>query len=158
MSPTPPAALPKPGPRRFPRRLQAAAALLVAFGIGGTITHLADGARRTTTVLALAPSPIGSVKDGTATAVKGQVTDVFGKSFVLADETGKALIDTGRDGEGRDLVKAGETVTVQGRFDRGTLRAAVLSHADGRQDGLDPGPGFGPPPPPPGPHWFRAGF
>ena len=159
MSPTtPPAALPKPGPRRLPRRIQAIAALLVAVGVGGAAVHLAEGAHRTTTVLALAPSPIGSVKDGTATAVKGQVTDVFGKSFVLVDDTGKALVDTGRSGEGRDLVKAGETVTVQGRFDNGALHAAVLSHADGRQDGLDPGPGFGPPPPPPGPHWFRAAF
>ncbi len=159
MSPTPPpaspAARPTPAFRRR-RGLQAAAALLIAFGLGGAAVHLADGTRPTT-VVALTPGPIASIKDGSATAVKGQVTDVFGNRFVLADETGKALIDTGRSGEGRDLVKPGETVTVQGRFDRGSLRAVVLSHADGRQDGLDPGPGAGRPPPP-GPRWLRTVF
>lgn len=142
--------------RRIPRRIAALAALVVAFGAGGAAVHLADGGRRAT-VLALAPAPITAMKAGEAAAVKGEVTDVFGNRFVVSDGTGKALVDTGPSGEGRDLVKPGETVTVQGRFDRGQLRAAVLSHADGRQDGLDPGPGFGPPRSP-GPRWLRAAF
>ena len=140
-----------PGPGLSRRRgVRAAAALLLAFGAGGALIHFADGTRHTT-VLALAPGPIGSVKDGSA-ALKGQVADVFGDKFVLADDTGRALVETGPAARGAVLVKAGETVTVQGRFDHGTLHAAVLSHADGRQDALDAGPG-GPPPPP-----VRAGF
>ena len=157
MSPDSPA-LP-PSPRRTllnPRGLQAAAALLIAFGVGGTVVHFTDHSHRTV-VLAMAPGPISAVKDGNAAAVKGQVTDVFGNKFVVADDTGKALVDTGPSGEGGTLVTPGETVTVQGRFDRGSLRAAVLSHADGRQDALDAGRGFGPPPPH-GPHWLRAAF
>ena len=144
----------RPAPQlRFPRPrgLRAAAALLLAFGAGGALIHLADGTRHAT-VLALAPRPIASVKDGSA-ALKGQVADVFGDRFVIADDTGRALVETGPSGRGTALVKAGETVTVQGRFDHGSLHAAVLSHADGREDALDTGPG--------GPHippWLPAGF
>ncbi len=141
------------------RRARMAAIALVAFGIGGVAVHVADG-RRASVVVALTPGPVAALKDGAAGAVKGQVTDVFGNRFVVSDETGKALVDTGRAGEGTPLVTPGETVTVQGRLDRGALHAVVLSHADGRQDALDPGPGagpgFGPPPPPRGPGWFRA--
>lgn len=131
-------------------RVRAAAALLVAFGAGGALIHLADGPRRTA-VVALAPQPIAGVKDGGA-ALKGQVAEVFGDKFVIADDTGRALVETGPAGRGAALVKPGETVTAQGRFDHGSLHAAVLSHADGRQDAFDPGPGGpGGPPRPPGP-------
>ncbi len=151
---TPP--LSPPRPVRGRRRLRTAAVLLIAFGMGGAAVHLADG-RRATVVLAMTPAPIASLKDGAAGAVKGQVTEIFGNRFVVTDESGKALVDTGPAGEDATLVTSGETVIVQGRLDRGALHAAILSHADGRQEALDPGlrPGFGPPPPH-GPHWLRA--
>ena len=136
------------------RRVQAAAALLIAFGAGGALIHLADGPRRTT-VVALAPQPIAAVRDGIA-AFKGQVADVYGYKFVIADDSGRALVETGPAGRGASLVKPGETVTAQGRFDHGSLHAAVLTHADGRQDALDPGPGV--PPHPPGPPPAQAGL
>ena len=153
--------LPPPHARsvRGSRRARLAALALAAFGLGGVAVHVADG-RRVAVVLALTPGPVAALKDGAAAAVKGQVTDVFGQRFVVADDTGRALVDTGRAGEGTALVAPGETVIVQGRLDRGALHAVVLSHADGRQEALDPGPGagpgFGPPPPPRGPGWFSA--
>lgn len=147
-----------PRPLRGLRRARWAAIALVAFGLGGVAVHVADG-RRSTVVLAMTPAPIASLKDGAAGAVKGQVTDVFGNRFVVTDESGKALVDTGPAGEDAALVTSGETVIVQGRLDRGALHAAILSHADGRQDALDPGPRAGPgfgPPPPHRPGWLRA--
>ena len=141
-----------PGPRR--RAIQAAAALLVALGLGGTLVHVADGPRRTV-VITLTPVPVAALKDGAA-ALKGQVADVFGDKFVVSDDTGRALVETGPAARGATLVTSGETVTVQGRFDHGSLHAAVLSHADGRQDALDAGPP-GPPPPHERP-WWRTGF
>jgi len=81
------------------------------------------------------------------------------------------LVDTGREGDERQLVKVGEPVTVQGRFDRGFVHAAFLVGADNKALALGPlggpphgrhgpheGPGpdrgpdadrDGPPPPPP---------
>jgi hypothetical protein len=44
-------------------------------------------------------------------------------------------------------VVMGETVTVQGMFDRGVVHAHIVSHADGRTQAFGPPP---PPPPPPG--------
>ncbi len=143
---------PRPGPRR--RGIQVAAALLVALGVGGALVHVADGPRRTV-VMTLTPVPVAALKDGAA-ALKGQVADVFGDKFVVSDETGRALVETGPAARGSTLVTSGETVTVQGRFDHGSLHAAVLSHADGRQDALDAGPP-GPPPAHETP-WARAGF
>ncbi|MGI3901140.1 MAG: hypothetical protein ACRYGP_03080 [Janthinobacterium lividum] len=146
-----------PRPLRGLRRARLAALALVAFGVGGVAVHVADG-RRSTVVLAMTPAPIASLKDGSPGAVTGQVTDVFGNRFIVADASGKALVDTGPAGEDATLVTSGETVTVQGRLDRGALHAAILSHADGRQDALDPGPRAGPgfgPPPPPGPGWIH---
>ncbi|MFY0533320.1 hypothetical protein [Nannocystis pusilla] len=86
------------------------------------------------------PVAVGSLADETRTAVHGQVTELFGNKFVLADPTGRALIETGRAGEGGELVAVGETVTVQGRFAHGFLHAEVLIHEDGRVEELHPAP------------------
>ena len=101
---------------------------------------------RTQPVLLLQPASINTLQDGADGAVKGQVADVFGNAFVVQDGTGRILVETGPRGEGRTLVAPQETVTVQGRFERGKLHAQTLVHADGRAEG------FGPKPPrPPGP-------
>lgn len=84
------------------------------------------------------PVAVGSLADETRTAVNGQVAEIFGNKFVLADPTGRALIETGRAGEGGELVAVGETVTVQGRFAHGFLHAEVLVHEDGRVEELHP--------------------
>ena len=100
---------------------------------------------RTQPVLLLQPVGINALQDGATGAVKGQVADVFGNAFVVQDGTGRMLVETGPRGEGRTLVAPQETVTVQGRFERGKLHAQLLVHADGRAEG------FGPKPPPPFP-------
>lgn len=136
-----PAALPPSGPRHSRRRpWLAAAALACAFLVGAGAASLLM--RRPQVTLAnLSPTAINTLTADTSVALKGKVADVFGKSFVVDDGTGRALVDAGPTGENGTLVKTDETVTVQGRFDRGVVRAAAITHADGRSDVLaSPGP------------------
>ena len=88
------------------------------------------------------------MKDWNQVAVKGQVAEIFGNKFILADDSGRALIETGREGEGGKLVAKSETVTVQGRFEHGFVHAMAIQHSDGQTTMLGP-----PGPPPPRPHW-----
>ena len=152
MSDTPesnqPKALPPPrGPRISTRTLgiAGAAAILAAgaaLGAGGT--RLAQN-WRPQRVMLLQPAPIGDMREATPVAIKGEVADVFGNKFIVKDGSGRALVDTGPRGEDRGIVARGETVTVQGRFDRGVIHAQILAHADGRNEA------FGPPGPKEGP-------
>jgi uncharacterized protein YdeI (BOF family) len=121
------------------------ATLLVAFAIGGGVTAATLQARRPSLVM-LTPAPITSMHDWSEVAVKGQVADVFGNKFIVQDDSGRALVDSGRAGESGKLVAKSENVTVQGRFEHGFIHAEVISHPDGRNDFVGP-PG---PPPPPG--------
>ena len=148
---------PQPGyrtrlsPVRPKRGLALAAALVGAFAIGGGVTSAALLARRPA-LLMLPPAPITSMHDWSEVAVKGQVAEVFGNKFVVQDDSGRALVDTGPSGEGRNLVAKSETVVVQGRFEHGSIHAQAISHPDGRNDFVGPP---GPPPPPGGPAGLR---
>jgi len=129
-----------------PRGLLAGAALAVlivgaAAGAGGV-----KMAQRwqPQSVMLLQPMAINRLAAGDAVAVRGSVAEIFGNKFVLDDGTGRALIDLGPRGEDTDTVSKGETVTVQGMFDRGIVHARIVSHADGRNEAFD-----APPPPPP---------
>lgn len=106
-------------------------------------------------VMLLQPTAIGKLAAGDTVAVKGSVAEIFGNKFILDDGTGRALVDLGPRGENADAVVKGETVTVQGMFDRGIMHARIVSHADGRNEAFDapppPAPGAPPPPPPGGP-------
>jgi uncharacterized protein YdeI (BOF family) len=129
------------------------ATLLVAFAIGGGVTAAALQARRPSLVM-LTPASITSMHDWSEVAVKGQVAEIFGNKFIVQDDSGRALVETGRRGEGGQLVAKSESVTVQGRFEHGFIHAEVISHLDGRNDFVGPP---GPPPPPPGgPQALRA--
>lgn len=130
------------------RRLALGAALFGAFALGGGVTALALQGRHPALVM-LTPAPISAMQDWSAVAVKGQVAEIFGDKFIVEDESGRALVETGRKGEGEPLVGKSETVTVQGRFDHGLIHAQAISHTDGRNDLIGP---IGPPPagPPPG--------
>jgi hypothetical protein len=104
-------------------------------------------------VMLLQPTAINRLAAGDSVAVKGSVAEIFGNKFVLDDGTGRALIDLGPRGEDSDAVIKGETVTVQGMFDRGIVHARIVSHADGRNEAFDsppPPPDAPPPPRPPG--------
>ncbi len=119
------------------RRAAAVAALLGAFAIGAGLTALTMGSRRAT-VLSMAPAPITAMRDWSPVAVRGDVAEVFGNKFIVADDSGRALVDTGRAGEGGTLVARSEAVTVQGRFEHGFIHATAITHADGRSDVVGP--------------------
>jgi uncharacterized protein YdeI (BOF family) len=153
-SETPTASLPPSESQPRPNSLYAGrrspalfASLLVAFAIGGGVTATALQVRRPAMVM-LTPAPITSMHDWNEVAVKGQVAEVFGNKFIVQDDSGRALVDTGRSGETGNLVAKSETVTVQGRFEHGSIHAQAISHPDGRNDFVGPP---GPPPPPGGP-------
>lgn len=115
----------------------AVAALLGAFAIGGGATALALNSRQPSLVM-LTPGPIGAMKDWSPVAVKGEVAEVFGNKFIIQDESGRALVDLGPGGDRKPLVAKSETITVQGRFERGFIRAQAVTHPDGRNDLVGP--------------------
>jgi hypothetical protein len=106
-----------------------------ALGAGGT--RLAQNWAPRSLML-LQPAPIDRMVERSPVAIKGDVAEIFGNKFVLQDGSGRALVDAGPRGEDRVLVAKGETVTIQGRFDRGVVRADVVVHADGRNEALGP--------------------
>jgi uncharacterized protein YdeI (BOF family) len=154
--------------RGRPAILAGALGLLV---VGGGAGALAVEANRPSVTMAPAtPVAIRTLTndDDSIVTIRGRVAEIYGDKFVIADASGRALIETGREGEDGTLVGVGQPVTVQGRFDRGTLHAAFLVGADGKVKALGPlgrpphdrggpggpdrGPGAGPdraPPPPP---------
>jgi hypothetical protein len=93
----------------------------------------------------LTPVAIDRLQADNIVAVKGSVAEVFGNKFILQDDTGRALVELGPQGEDGAAVAKGEQVTVQGHFERGFIVAQLVSHADGRNQA------FSPPPPPPRP-------
>jgi hypothetical protein len=140
-----------------------------AVGIGGAIAILVAGAAlgaggtrlaqnwEPQRVMLLQPAAIGDLREDTPVAVKGEVTDIFGNKFVIQDGSGRALVDTGPRGEDRTIVTKGEAVTVQGRFDRGIIRAQLIAHADGRNEAFGHGPKGGPKDGPKGPKGPKEG-
>lgn len=137
---------PAPGPagsRRIavPRRTWVVGAVAAPLVLGAVGLSLAQGTTFEPTPVE--PVAIQALAPSGATAIRGDVAEIFGNKFVVQDGTGRALVETGRAGEGGGLVAKGEAVTVQGRFERGFLHASVLTHGDGRKVVL--GPAGGPP-------------
>jgi uncharacterized protein YdeI (BOF family) len=165
-----------PPPRRFKGLMTAGIviAVLAVGAAGGAVANRYIHKSRPQSVLLLQPAPIAQMKDASSVAVKGQVAEVFGNKFIIQDDSGRALVDTGPRGEGGKPVAKGETITIQGRFENGFIRAQVMTRADGTSEAFGPskhprpkhGPGSGPradngpgfdrgpgrelPPPPPG--------
>ena len=83
------------------------------------------------TLTPVAPVTIAQLAPSAAIAAKGDVAEIFGNKFILQDGSGRALVETGKQGEGGSLVTKGEPVTVQGRFENGFLHATLLTRADG---------------------------
>ena len=86
--------------------------LIIGAVVGAGALRVAGGISRQASFV-LQPSPIASMSEWTPAAIKGQVAEIFGNKFVVADASGRALVETGREGEGGRLVKPNETVTVQ---------------------------------------------
>ena len=151
-----------PPPPRFgsSRRLMTAGIAIVVLAMGtaggaGAYRYLQKSHPQS--VLLLQPAPIGQMTDSSPVAVKGQVTEVFGNKFIIQDDSGRTLVDTGPRGEGGKLVAKGDAITVQGRFEHGFIHANVMTRADGTSEAFEPprhahhdrGPGREPPPPRP---------
>lgn len=130
--------------RRFRTVLGAAALLLAGAGAGAGALSLTHHRGHAAFDTGLATTPITQLKDSDQVEVQGTVAEIFGNKFVVSDSGGRALVETGRAGEDGNLVKAGESVTVQGRFEHGFLHASALQRADGKIRELRPVP---PPPP-----------
>lgn len=129
--------------RAIPRRTWVVGALAAPLAMGAVGLSLAQGTFFQPTPVE--PVAIQALAPSGATAIKGTVAEIFGNKFVVQDPTGRALVETGRDGEDGKLVAKGEAVTVQGRFETGFLHARVLTHGDGRTIVLGPagGPAMG---------------
>jgi uncharacterized protein YdeI (BOF family) len=156
-------------PWRFqtsPRLLSAGIVIgVLALGVaGGASANRYIQKSRPQSVLLLQPAPIAQIADRSHVAVKGQVAEIFGNKFIIQDDSGRTLVETGPRGEGGKLVAKGETITVQGQFENGFIHANVMTRADGTSEafgppkhlhpehrpGSDRGPGHEPPPPPEG--------
>jgi len=134
-------------PNRLSKRMRVILAGATLIAVGGAAGAVAVDATRPSVEMApLAPVAIRSLSDSDAiVTVKGRTAEIFGNKFILADASGRALVDTGRAGDDRALVAVGQPVTVQGRFDRGYIRASFLIGADGKVVSLRPmGPSHGP--------------
>lgn len=142
----------KPHPQ--PRKRHAAAVALGAFAILAVGVAGGAGAMKLTRPSAerapLAPTAISAMSDDSLISIKGKVAEIFGNKFIVQDDSGRALVETGPEGEGGKIVKPDEVVTVQGRFDNGFLHGSYIVHEDGKTDELGPagkparGPGHGP--------------
>lgn len=133
----------EPLSRRSRVKTTIAAVALVAVGGAAGALALAE-TRPSVTMAPATPVAIRSLAAEGIVTVRGRVAEVYGNKFVMADATGRALIDTGPGGED-GLVKPNDPVTVQGRFDHGFIRAAFLVAPDGKITALGPldrhGPG-----------------
>ncbi|WP_076070752.1 hypothetical protein [Sphingomonas montana] len=128
----------------LPAKLAVIGAGLLALGGAAGAIVMAE-TRPTVSMAPATPVAIRSLSSTGIVTIRGRVAEVYGNKFVMADGSGRALVDTGREGDERALVTANEVVTVQGRFDRGFVRAAFLVKADRKVIVL--GPLAGPPEP-----------
>lgn len=81
--------------------------------------------------LAAAQVEIGSLDPEGGLSIEGRVTDVFGNKFVLEDETGRVLVETGPDWFHTVTVEPGETLTVVGEPDGNGFAAFSIVRQDG---------------------------
>lgn len=154
----------------FKTRLNSRTGLTLAgallFGLGGLTGAATTLAVRPPVAMApAAPVPIASLAAAATpwlgepvVTVRGRIAEVYGGRFIVADRSGRALVEAGPAGAG--ALAANQVVTVQGRYEDGVIRARFLVGPDGRVAALDPhfgpgrgrhGPHGGPPPAPDGP-------
>jgi hypothetical protein len=125
----------KPSRKPTLRTAIAAIALLGAGGaVGATAARMAGP---TIEVAPLSPVAIASLKTGEGlVTVRGKVGEVYGSNFILADASGRTMVEGGPRSD--SLVTAGSSVTVQGWNRGGVLRASFLVDADGKVTALGP--------------------
>ncbi|HXH16520.1 MAG TPA: hypothetical protein VNJ10_10365 [Sphingomonas sp.] len=114
----------------------AAAGLLAIGGAAGAVTVAAT--RPSVTMAPATPVAIRSLQSDGIVTIRGTVAEVYGDKFVMADRTGRALVDLGPEGSDSALVTAGQPVTIQGRFEDGFVHASFLVGAGGKVTALGP--------------------
>ncbi|MEJ8308178.1 hypothetical protein [Agrobacterium larrymoorei] len=123
--------------KRSAAALTVGAIALLAVGIAGGAGAM-KLTRPTGELAPIAPVAISAMPDDSLTSVKGKVVEIFGNKFIIQDESGRALVETGPEGRGGDIVNKDEVVTVQGRFDDGFLHGSYIVHEDGKTNQLGP--------------------
>jgi uncharacterized protein YdeI (BOF family) len=119
--------------------LVASAAVLLALGAAGG-ARAVQATRPTVEMAPTVQMPIAKLPTASGVVtVKGRITEIYGDRFVMQDASGRAMIAMGR--EGRDTVRVGQAVLVQGRFDDGQLHASYLVDQNGRLVPAGPQPG-----------------
>jgi uncharacterized protein YdeI (BOF family) len=92
----------------------------------------------------LEPVAVSAMTEDSTVAVKGTVAEVYGNSFIIQDASGRTLVDGGHKRgswmltTAAPLVTKDEVVTVQGRFENGSVHASMLVRADGKAVDLRP--------------------
>lgn len=132
-----------PAPRRSIHRGLVVGVIAAPLALGAAGLSLAKPGQMVT-LTPIEPVAVSALAPSGATALRGEVVEIYGNKFIVQDSTGRALVETGREGEGASLVTKGEAVTVQGRFDKGFLHARAITRADGVRVVL--GSAGGPPP------------
>ncbi len=125
------AVTPAPSPPRPPRRRRRGAA-------GPRRRRALPRPARQSPLTPVAPVAVSALTPPAPIRRQGRGRRDFGNKFILQDGTGRALVETGRAGEGGTLVAKGESVTVQGRFENGFLHASALTRADGKIESYAP--------------------
>jgi uncharacterized protein YdeI (BOF family) len=93
----------------------------------------------------IAPVKVNELRDMNAIRLEGRVAEIFGNRFVLEDATGRTLVETGPRGDRGDLVKVGDTVSVEGAFRGGEVHAEGIRVGGGERIALErPRPDRGP--------------
>nr|MDX8320843.1 hypothetical protein [Agrobacterium sp. rho-8.1] len=124
-----------------PRSRWAWPALITVFALalgaagGATATKLI---RPVPEMAPVTPVAISTLPVSGLVTIKGTIAEIYGNKFILQDESGKALVETGPAGEGGKLVNTSEPVTVQGRADDGVVHASYLIRQDGKAEAIGP--------------------
>lgn len=126
------------------RRWMVFPAIVIALAIGAVGGAGAMKLVRPTPEMApMSPVAISTMSPSSLVTIKGKVAEIYGNKFILQDDSGKALVETGPAGEGGRLVTKDDVVTIQGRFDDGFVHASYLVGKDGKTETLRP-PGLPP--------------
>jgi hypothetical protein len=97
-----------------------------------------------TCAVARAEAPIADLRSVDGIRIAREVTHAFGNAFVLEDETGSVLVETGPEWFAERTFAVGERLVVTGEMDGGEFDAFTVTRADGSVDRIRPA--AGPPP------------
>lgn len=99
----------------------------------GLVSTLAFTAAFTLPVVAVAQTSIGELQQQNSVTISGEVVRVQGDDFILSDGTGQILVEAESRPIRQASLKAGDRVTVAGRYDDDTsFEAFSITPSDGQ--------------------------